>query len=218
MELPQEIKNDIFLKIDPSMEENFSNELQKEYHLFSQQKSEKNSNNKDNISFDLSDIDLDLMSKKFKPLKLNLIKFTYEIKDILSYKKYNKEQSYKLLGIFNDEFLENIFIFYIKSLIKYNKRFYKIKNQYFKLIYKLIKNNDLRYKILDLFWIIVICDKSCINKINKDTQIIKNSLVNSLNILYSQKNFIEDYLFCFYYLFFNKFSINYEKEMDRYFI
>ena len=221
VELPAELREEILLNLDPGMVQNLSQELRDEYYRlqYRDELFERRYENPPQIFQDFYNIvDEDRDLDEFYPKsKLTLVSHKYKIEDILSHYKHNKENSSKILKIFDDEFLENLFIFNVKTVITFKN--HSIFNEYFELLNELIMNVHLRHKILDLIFILWICDSNCINNLSKNKQLLeKNSLLKNLHHLYIEMNLAEDYFFDDYDKFFHNFAANYQKEMVKYFL
>ena len=223
---------------------NLSQELQQEYHRLVNRNNLMildlpNLNNIQNIGipmqqedillpFNFNNIfrDLQIRNKEIddefelKKNKLQLNKYRHTKEEILSNSKHNKEYSSIILQVFDDEFIENLFLYNIKTIISYKQNYHNINfNPYFQLLNELIMNVHLRHKILDLIFIIWICDSSCIKKISKNkNNTEKNSLIKNLFYLYTEMDLTEDHFFEDYDQFFQNFATNYQKEMKKYFL
>ena len=248
IELPPDIREEILLNLDPTMVPNLSQELQQEYHrlinrnnnlmflgdlpnLQNIQNLNINMQNKDILlPFNFRDIfhdfgqirnnDLDEDYEEIKMNKLQLIKYKHTKEEILSNSKHNKEYSSIILQVFDDDFIENLFLYNIKTIISYRQKYHNINlNVYFQLLNELIMNVHLRHKILDLIFILWMCDSTCIKNLSKNKIFLeKNSLIKNLYYLYSEMDLAEDHFFEDYDQFFQNFSINYQKEMKKYFL
>ena len=167
-----------------------------------------------------SDGDKEFNGLKNNYNKIQLNEYIYNIEEILSNSKNNKEYSSIILQVFDDDLLENLFLYNIKTIISYRKKSYNISyNAYFQLLNKLIINVHLRHKILDIIFILWMCDSTCVKKLYKNKNCIeKNTFIKNLYYLYTEMNLSEDYLLDDYDNFFRKFSLNYQKEMKKFFL
>ena len=236
VELPPDLREEILLNLDPTMVPNLSPDLQQEYHRLV------NRNNLMLLDFpnlqgsselnifplNMRDLFPDLYNNRkidfsedrdeIRYNKLLLKKFRYNKEDILSNSKHNKEYSSIILQIFDDDFIENLFVYNIKTIITYKQKYQNINiNAYFQLLNELIMNVHLRHKILDLIFMLWICDSARIKNVSKDDR-EKNSLIKNLYYLYIEMDLTEDYYFDDYDQFFQNFSGNYQKEMKKYFL
>ena len=245
VELPPDLREEILLNLDPTMVPNLSPDLQQEYHRLVnrnnlmlldfpniQGSSELNANSpNEEIIFPLNvrdffhdiyykQFDLSEDYDEFKSNKIHLNKNRYTKEEILSNSKHNKEYSSTILQVFDDEFIENLFVYNIKTIITYKQKYQNINiNAYFQLLNELIMNVHLRHKILDLIFMLWICDSACIKTLSKNKNYIeKNSLIKNLYYLYIEMDLTEDYYFDDYDQFFQNFSGNYQKEMKKYFL
>ena len=246
MELPPDLREDVLLNLDPTMVPNLSPELQQEYHRLINRNNNLmflgvqnlnplrnlNLQNDEDYLFPLHYTDLlngitqlrnmDLIEdlEDYRNNKLQLVKYKYTKEEILSNSKHNKEYSSIILQVFDDEFIENLFVYNIKTIISYKQKYHNINlNVYFLLLNELIMNVHLRHKILDLIFILWMCDSVCIKNLSKNkTYIEKNNLIKNLYYLYIEMGLAEDYFFDDYDQFFQNFSLNYQKEMKKYFL
>ena len=245
VELPPDLREEILLNLDPTMVPNLSPDLQQEYHRLVnrnnlmlldfpnlQGSSELNANSpNEDIIFPLNvrdffheiyyrKIDLSEDWDEIRYNKLHLKKNRYTKEEILSNSKHNKEYSSTILQVFDDDFIENLFVYNIKTIITYKQKYQNINiNAYFQLLNELIMNVHLRHKILDLIFMLWICDSACIKNLSKNKNFIeKNSLIKNLYYLYIEMDLTEDYYFDDYDQFFQNFSGNYQKEMKKYFL
>ena len=167
-----------------------------------------------------SDPDKEFGVLKSNNNKLQLIKHKYKKEEILSSSKHNKEYSSIILQVFDDDFIENLFLYNIKTIISYRQKCRNINyNVYFQLLNELIMNVHLRHKILDIIFILWMCDSTCIKNISKNKNCIeKNNFIKNLHYLYTEMDLSEDHFFEDYDNFFQNFSLNYQKEMKKYFL
>ena len=245
VELPPDLREEILLNLDPTMVPNLSPDLQQEYHRLVnrnnlmlldfpnlQGSSELNANSpNEEIIFPLNvrdffqgiccrkfDLSEDYEEIRYNGLHLKKYRFTKE--EILSNSKHNKEYSTAILQVFDDDFIENLFVYNIKTIITYKQKYQNINfNAYFQLLNELIMNVHLRHKILDLIFILWMCDSTFFKDLlKKKINIDKNSLIKNLYYLHIEMDLTEDYYFDDYDQFFQNFSGNYQKEMKKYFL
>ena len=123
------------------------------------------------------------------------------------------------IKIFEDEFIENLIIFNIKSILTFRKKNKNSFNEYYLLLNELILNDNLRYKIIDLLIDTWICDSSCLSNLSKTKKIPeKNSFLKNLYYLYIEQNLTEDYFFDDHEHFFIHFATKHQKDMKKFFL
>ena len=224
--LPQDLRQDILLNLDPSMVEHLSPELREEYHQLTEigrlfipglQDYYHPVNRGLNRN---SNTDLKIV-KRSETLKLE--KFKYKIEDILSQQKHSKEHSMYILNLFDDDFVENILIFNIKFICESQPKYTISNNHYWILINHLIQNAHLRHKILDLLFIIWICDSMRIRQLYNDSTIKpemlnKNTLLRNLKELFIESKLPEDFFYDDYDQFIQNFCNSFQKEMKKLFL
>ena len=237
LEIPKELREEVLLNISPELIPNLSNELQSEYHRLIMKENKKNkSSPSQNNSFHFEPSENKLKQKEENPepeyfnedeflyKDIELVNHSYTEEDILFNLKYSKKNIYRLLQSLDDEFIDNLLLYNIKNIIlkkKLIKNEYNIRdsNPYFELICKLILNVNLRYKIIDLLFILLICNfQSIIEVINIKENLEKNILLKKLNYLYSEKNSNENILIEYYKQLLLYIIENNEKEMKNLFI
>ena len=219
--LPQDLRQDILLGLDPQIIEHLSPELQLEYQRLTATQ---------DIYYDLPAHELDFFTysdfqSKRKPHShsITLKKPSYKIEDILSQQRHSKEHSLFILNLFDDDFIENILIFNIKFICESQPKFKISRNLYWLLINHLIQNAHLRHKIFDLLLILWICDSMKISKTffpskhNNDV-FDRNSLIRNLNELFIESKLPEDFYFNDYDRFIHSFCKNFQKEMKKLFL
>jgi hypothetical protein len=149
----------------------------------------------------------------FKPPK-------YNFEDILSSQKHPKDFSNNLLSYFDDDFIENLVCCNIKvscETVPKTKIHY---NQYWLLITNLIQNTNLRYKILDLLFVIWILDRICLQKVLRESpDLVKsNSILRMLNEIFFENKLLEEFFYDDFEQFIKNFCIVYQKEMKKVFL
>ena len=163
---------------------------------------------------------------------INLIKKNYKLKK-LRYKRENVlkifykddnnilnqiEENY-LINIFDDEFIENLILYNLKSILSLKRKKAKKSDDYISLIKRLITNENLRYKIIDIFFNLWICDTEYLFELLKKSKIEKNNnFLNKLFYLFIQLNCTEDFLFNYYENFFINFAKKYQKYIKKFFL
>ena len=230
-ELPNELRTDILLNLDPSMVPNLSSELQSEYHRLNGQESTKNqipstnepksaftSQAKPTLKQEIPDINLDEFS--YNEISLLVPKFNSEeiLMNVISFKR----NIGKKLKEFDNDFIENIILYNINDIYKkmfwFNNSYDISLNCYFQLINDLILNKQLRFKIMDLFcllWIHNITYTKDLSKLKADLE--KNSFLKKLNYLYLESDSFEDKCTKYYEVFFSLIMSNNHSVMNKYF-
>ena len=228
MELPPDLREDILMDLDPSLINNLSPELKNEYDRIINKNKDVQileiplfDSRNNQINGFLNDENDEKEGIKIFPKKneIQLKKLKFKKEDILSNFNSTNNDENLLIKIFDDEFIENLIIFNIKTILTFKKKNNNSFNEYYELINELILNDNLRYKILDLLVDTWICDSSCLINLLKNKKIPeKNSFLKNLYFLYIDQNLTEDYFFDDYEHFFINFSSNYQKEMKLYFL
>ena len=222
MDLPADLREDILLSLDPSMVQHLSPEFQNEYNRIIHKNDilflniplfeNSNGNNQNNSNNEISIFS----NNKNKGIYLKKLKYKRE-EIISSYS--NKDDSNLFIQIFDDEFIESVIMFNIKTILTFKKKNNKSFNEYYELLNELILNENLRYKILDLLLDTWICDTSCLINLLKNKKIPdKNYFLKNLCYLYIEQNLTEDYFFDDYEHFFINFANKHQKEMKQYFL
>ena len=229
MELPPDLREEILLELDPSMLKDLSPELKKEYDRIVNKNNDvqiaeislfdsRNNNMLNSFLNNESEGKVAILPKNNKN-EIQLKKLKYKKEDILSNFSNTNEANNILIKIFDDEFIENLIVFNIKTILTFKKKNNNSFNEYYELINELILNENLRYKILDLLVDTWICDSSCLINLLKNKKIPeKNAFLKNLFFLYIEQNLTEDYFFDDYEHFFINFSSKYQREMKQYFL
>ena len=228
MELPIDLREDILSTLDQSMVKNFPPELQNEYNRIMNRNNNilllplgNNENNQINNylsqeSLENSEIRIFQGNKKNE---ITLKKLKYKREDILSNYYSINDDNNLLIKIFDDEFIENLITFNIKTILTFKKKNNNSFNEYYLLLNELIINEPLRYKIIDLLLDTWICDSSCLSDLSKNRKIPeKNSFLQNLYYLYIEQNLTEDYFFDDYEHFFINFASKHQNDMKKYFL
>ena len=231
MDLPSDLREDILLNLEPSMIENLSPELKNEYNRLISRNNEvillnipldegANSQINNFLNEENGDNDEIQLFPNVKNNELQLKLLKYKKEDILcSYNNINTDDNNLLIKIFDDEFIENLITFNIKTILTFKKKSDNSFNEYYELLNELIMNDNLRYKILDLLLDTWICDTSCLLNLLKSKKIPeKNNFLKTLYYLYVEKNLTEDYFFDDYEHFFINFATKHQKEMKIFFL
>ena len=222
MDLPLDLREEILLNLDQSLVESLPQNLKEEYNKLI------NKNN-DVLLLDIPFFDgrkeeneeneeMDLFPRVYKN-EIKLKKLKYKKEDILSnYNNINNDNNL-LIKIFDDEFIESLIAFNIKTILTFKKKSNNSFNEYYELLNELIINANLRYKIIDLILDTWICDTSCLLNLLMNKRIPeKNQFLKTLYFLYIEKNLTEDYFFDDYEHFFIHFAVKHQKEMKLYFL
>ena len=236
MDLPADLREEILLNLDPSMVPHLSPELRNEYNRIINENNviyydiplfdhgnNQNSNNNGNFINNLLNQDsgenneINLFSNEKKELNLRQLKYKRE--EILSNYNTAGEDNNLLLQIFDDDFIESVIAFNIKTILTFRKKNNKSFNEYYELLNEMLLNDNLRYKILDLLIDTWICDATCLLNLLKSKKIPeKNNFLKNLYYLYIEENLTEDYFFDDYERFFINFSSKHQKDMKKYFL
>ena len=237
IDLPNELREDILLNLDPTLVPNLSNELRAEYYRLMGNDSIKLPKNSApilphiNLSIDkpnkneedpAKDSDIE-SSDQFIYKDIELVKYLYIEEEILMNTKCYKKNIDKKMKEFDDDFTENLLIYNInnilwKKMVLFNNNNDISSNSYFQLISDFIFNVQLRHKIIDLFFILWIYDISYIKNLsNPKIDLEKNSFLKRLNYLYLEKDSFNNMCVKYYDQFFFKIMSNYPKKMNKYF-
>ena len=220
-DLPPDLRDEILSDLDPSIVDTLSPELRAEYDkaIF-------------NRNLSLYPMDTGMVFPRINSIPLKIIcklrKLNYKKKDLFNIfnnnikniSEDNKENN--LVEIFDDNFLENIILYNIKKIIIFKGKEKKKLNEYETFLNKLINSEILRYKIIDIFINLWLCDSSFLfnllisNKLNED--IHTNSFLDKLYSLYIKIGLTEDLFFNTYENFFTNFAMKYQKYMKKYFL
>ena len=237
IELPNELREDILLNLDPTLVPNLSNELRTEYYRLlgnDPTKLPKNSapilphlnlsSDKPNKTEEEPAKDLDNeFWDEFVYNDLELVKYIYTEEKILMNTKCYKKSIDKKMKEFDDDFLENLLIYYInnilwKKMVLFNNFNDIDLNHYFQLICDLVQNVGSRYKIIDLFFILWIYNIPYIKDLSNPKIILeKNTFLKRLNYLYLEKDSFNAICLKYYDQFFSKIMGIYPKKMNKYF-
>ena len=228
MDLPPGLREEIFLDLDPAYVPNLPPELQEEYNqvmnrnndvivlpLYDNIEEDNNNLNSSQESGNNSNIFL-----KEKKVEYQLRKLKYKREDLLSnYNTSYTNDDSNLIHIFDDDFLENMIIYNIKTILIFQKKETNKFNEYDDLLNLLISNENLRYKILDILLNLWICDTSSLYNLIKTKKISgKNTFLKNLYFLYIQSGLTEDYFFSDYENFFINLTKKHPKDMKKYFL
>ena len=230
MDLPLDLREDILLSLDPSMIQNLSPELRNEYNRLVNKNNEvlvldiplyDSRNNQLNsfINDESGENDEIELFPRINKTEIKLKKLKYKKEEILlNYNNANVDTN-SLIKIFDDEFIESLITFNIKTILTFKKKSNNSFNEYYELLNELIINDNLRYKIIDLILDTWICDTTClINLLMSKKLPEKNKFLKNLYFLYIEKSLTEDYFFDDYERFFINFATKYPKDMKTYFL
>ena len=218
MELSPDLREEILLDLDPSFVPNLPPELRDEYNRII------NRNNDivyfpiyDNVEEENNNLN---SSQESVDNEYQLRQLKYKREEILNeYNNNYNNDEYLLINIFDDEFLENMIIYNIKTILIFQKKDSNKFNEYDDLLNILITNEKLRYKILDILLNLWICDTASLYNLLKTKKIpLKNTFLKNLYFLYIQSGLTEDYFFSDYENFFINFATKHQKDMKKYFL
>lgn len=152
--------------------------------------------------------------------KFSLKPLQYNFEEILNAHKYNKDQAALLMQNFDDEFLENLICFNIKHTCKISPKSKITNNQYWILINHLIQNSSIRYKILDLLFILWNLDSIRLKELLKENPncVNNNALLKYFYELLIQNNLLEEFFYDDYDQFIKLFCTSKLKEMKKFFL
>ena len=222
LELPSDLREDILYELDPNAAENLTPELRAEYERI---------NNRNQIlplmpfnmilPINTNSEEIRIHKKKFELKKLN-----YNKKNLLSIFNENNNQTYlknednNITNIFDDDFLENMILYYLKSILIFKAIEKKEFAEYGMLLKKLIHNEILRYKIIDIIINLWIYDSSYLFNLIKNEKYPQNnnSFLEKLYYIYINLGLTEDYFFYSYENLFTNFTTKYQKYMKKYFL
>ena len=213
-DLNPKLREDILRDLPPDIIGDLPPELQNEYNRIV---------NKDN-EFNVLKININIHNQQtqenYNPKKIyELQKLKYK-RDTLLNIYYNNNYEKNLIKIFDDEFIENLIIYNLKSILVSKKKQAKIMDEYILFINKLMLNEILMYKILDIFFIIWIVDTSFLFDLLKKEKFYhkKNNFLNQLHILFIKSDLIEEFFYNDFEQFFTNFAKKNKKFMKQYFL
>lgn len=122
-------------------------------------------------------------------------KYTFE--ETFVSQKYLKDLCNYFTSFFDDEFLENIITFNIKYTCEFSPKNKISTNHNWNLINNLMQNSNLRYKILDILFIVWIVDSLCLKdliKINPNI-VNQNNLLKNLNSIFLEGKLLEEFFY-----------------------
>ena len=96
----------------------------------------------------------------------------------LSSYKYNKDITERIIENIDDKFIDNLILYNLKIINE--KNFLKLSfdsSTHYKFICDLLLKSNLRYKILDLFFILLFCNSSNIKEFSTNKSILKKNYV-----------------------------------------
>ena len=224
LDLPVELREEILLELDPTIIPNLPIELQNEYNRLVNKDNKiillpiyDNIEDNNNLNSSQESNNIFIIKKK-KKVEYQLRKLKYKREELLSNYNINNNDDNNLINIFDDEFLENMIIYNVKTILIQKKETEKF-NEYDDLLNQLISNENIRYKILDILFNLWVCDTSCLYNLLKLKKIPqKNTFLKNLYYLYIQSGLTEDYFFSEYEHFFINFAVKHQKDMKKYFL
>ena len=211
--LPRDIREEILINAPPDLLNNLPPDLMAEAQMLI----ERESNNRRHIFANNRRAPPD-------PLQINIVrdnvfsknydeeyvfsppKYTFE--ETFISQKYLKDMCNYFTSFFDDEFLENIITFNIKYTCEFTPKNKISTNHIWNLINNLMQNSSLRYKILDILFIVWIVDSLCLKELIKinPNSINQNNLLKNLNSIFLEGKLLEEF---FYDDFDRKFYINF---------
>ena len=229
LELPPDLREEILRDLDPSIIPTLPQEMQNEYMRIISRNNDLNlfplnlNLNKQQTDIIIGgDNNNNLIKKNYKLRKLrykreNILKIFYQENNISN---ANEEENNIILNIFDDQFLENLILYNLKSILSLKQKKPKKTDEYASILKRLIHNENLRYKIIDILLNLWICDTQNIFNLMKNSKIPQknNYFLNNLFYLFFQLGFSEDYLFNYYENFFIYFAKKYQKYLKKFFL
>ena len=229
LSLPNELREEILLTLDPSLVPNLSIELQTEYYRLNGQEIPKSPNTSINLPPPLNNssfkVDLKIENtdylNEFQYNEIELVEIKYKEEDTFK-SNFHKGNLVKKLKSFDDDFIENLFIYNIRNI--FSNKTSLLKNEYsfttddyFNLIVELIVNSELKFKIMDLFFVLWIYNiyNNNITQMNFDFR--KNNFLDKINYLNYEIESFEVIFTLYCEQFFSKLMKKYSKEMNKYF-
>ena len=158
---------------------------------------------------------------EFQYNEIELVEIKYKEEDTFK-SNFHKGNLVKKLKSFDDDFIENLFIYNIRNI--FSNKTSLLKNEYsfttddyFNLIVELIVNSELKFKIMDLFFILWIYNiyNNNITQMNFDFR--KNNFLDKINYLNYEIESFEVIFTLYCEQFFSKLMKKYSKEMNKYF-
>ena len=206
MELPSDLREEILRDLDPTLIPTLPQEIQNEYNRIA--------NRNNDLIFPMN-LNLNKQQTDFILGEGDNIKIFYKDDNNI----LNQIEENYLINIFDDEFIENLILYNLKSILSLKRKKPKKSDDYISLIKRLITNENLRYKIIDIFFNLWICDTEYLFELLKKSKIEKNNnFLNKLFYLFIQLNCTEDFLFNYYENFFINFAKKYQKYIKKFFL
>ena len=227
-ELPKDLREDILMDMDPVNVLNLNPELQAEYDRLMRRPIK--SIEKPPIqssSFDFMEDSFihysdseDNDDNEFKYKEIILTCYNFKKEDIFLCYKYDKEIVERIMENLDDKFIENLILYNMKSILaKDFKAYADSSNIHTKLIIDLFYKADIRYKILDILFILLQFDISYIDEFSKKEKIFdKNYFLKGLYYLFFEVSLNDDIYLEFCNYFFSYVSTDFPKEMKKYFL
>ena len=228
LDLPPELREEILSDLDPALIPTLSPELLREYNRIINRNNDLilypiYDNLEDNNIYSAQDQDSNdnfLFYNGKKKVEYQLRKLKYKREELISnFSNTNNTDENNIINIFDDDFLETLIVYNIKTILIFQNKDTNKFNEYDDLLIQLMSNENLRYKILDILLNLWICDTSCLYNLLKTKKIPpKNSFLKNLYYLYIQTGLTEDYFFGDYEHFFISFATKHTKDMKKFFL
>ena len=230
-DLPQDLREDILLNLDPDSINNLTPELQNEYYNLIENKNRINEKDlKDPPKFLSSFSDNNDISEKEDSIYID-DEISYFIYKKLEIKKVNDNSNMNdyelpkinlnlLLQILDDDFIENLLLYNMKishMRKNFSDNIFLNPNPYSILLKKLIINKHFRYKILDFIFILFLCDTITIkDMLEKEKKLEKNNVLKKLLYLYFDLGLDENKVIDYYGTIFIKLYNQNQKDINQY--
>jgi hypothetical protein len=200
--LPRDIREEILINAPPDLLNNLPPDLMAEAQMLI----ERESNNRRHIFANNRRAPPD-------PLQINIVRDNvfnknYEDEYVFSPPKYTFEETFvsqkylkdmcnSFTSFFDDEFLENIITFNIKYTCEFTPKNKISTNHIWNLINNLMQNSSLRYKILDILFIVWIVDSICLKELLKinPNSVNQNNLLKNLNSIFLEGKLLEEFFY-----------------------
>jgi hypothetical protein len=201
--LPQEIREEILINAPPDLLNNLPPDLMAEAQMLIERESNSRrllfSNNRrvpsEGLHFNIGSGEVLFQKNQEEEFIFTPPKYTFEetfatqnnVKDLCNY----------FTSFFDDEFLENIITFNIKYTCEFTPKNKISTNHNWNLINNLMQNSSLRYKILDILFVVWIVDSICLKELIKlNPNIInQNSLLKNLNSIFLEGKLLEEFFY-----------------------
>lgn len=202
--LPRDIREEILINAPPELLNNLPPDLMAEAQLLI----ERESNNRRLIFANHrrpppDPLQLNLGNDNLFNSALNYVeeyifkppKYTFE--ETFISQKYLKDLCNHFTSFFDDEFLENIITFNIKYTCEFTPKNKISTNHNWNLINNLMQNSNLRYKILDILFVVWILDSICLRELIKlnPNLVNQNNLLRNLNSIFLEGKLLEEFFY-----------------------